>query len=100
MDFAPKLNCFVGLNGQGKTNMLDAIYMLSFAKSAHTTQDSLNIMHNEEMAFVQGVYSDEDIDSETNTTISCGLRKGIKKQFRRDKKDYKRLIDHIGLIHW
>lgn len=98
LDFAPKMNCFVGLNGQGKTNMLDAIYMLSFAKSAHTTQDSLNIMHNEEMAFVQGVYSDEDIDSETNTTISCGLRKGIKKQFRRDKKDYKRLIDHIGLI--
>lgn len=98
LDFAPKMNCFVGLNGQGKTNMLDAIYMLSFAKSSHTNQDSLNITHDEEMALVQGLYTDEDVDSETSTTISCGLRKGVKKQFRRDKKDYKRLIDHIGLI--
>ena len=90
LEFAPKLNCFVGLNGQGKTNVLDAIYLLSFAKSAFTSQDSLNITHGEEMAMVQGVYDD--------FTISCGLRKGVKKQFRKDKKDYPRLIDHIGLI--
>ena len=45
LEFAPKLNCFVGLNGQGKTNVLDAIYLLSFAKSAFTAQDSLNITH-------------------------------------------------------
>ncbi|MBR2266230.1 MAG: AAA family ATPase, partial [Paludibacteraceae bacterium] len=57
LEFAPKLNCFVGLNGQGKTNVLDAIYLLSFAKSAFTSQDSLNITHGEEMAMVQGVYS-------------------------------------------
>jgi len=95
LEFAPKLNCFVGLNGQGKTNVLDAIYLLSFAKSAFTSQDSLNITHGEEMAMVQGVYSYSEDDQ---TTISCGLRKGVKKQFRRDKKDYPRLIDHIGLI--
>ena len=93
MEFAPKLNCFVGLNGQGKTNVLDAIYLLSFAKSAFTSQDSLNITHGEEIAMVQGVYSEDGL-----MTISCGLRKGVKKQFRRDKKDYPRLIDHIGLI--
>jgi DNA replication and repair protein RecF len=93
LEFAPKLNCFVGLNGQGKTNVLDAIYLLSFAKSAFTSQDSLNITHGEEMAMVQGVYSEDGM-----MTISCGLRKGVKKQFRRDKKDYPRLIDHIGLI--
>ena len=114
MEFAPKLNCFVGLNGQGKTNVLDAIYLLSFAKSAFTSQDSLNITHGEEMAMVQGVYSySEPANGLTatrsysesgptaeggQTTISCGLRKGVKKQFRRDKKDYPRLIDHIGLI--
>ena len=110
LEFAPKLNCFVGLNGQGKTNVLDAIYLLSFAKSAFTTQDSLNIMHGEEMAFVQGSYSEAGLQrsgltaesgptGETGqTTISCGLRRGQKKQFRRDKKDYQRLIDHIGLI--
>ncbi len=90
LEFAPKLNCFVGLNGQGKTNVLDAIYLLSFAKSAFTSQDSLNITHGEEMAMVQGNYGE--------FTISCGLRKGVKKQFRKDKKDYPRLIDHIGLI--
>ena len=90
LEFAPKLNCFVGLNGQGKTNVLDAIYLLSFAKSAFTSQDSLNITHGEEMALVQGKYED--------FTISCGIKRGQKKQFRRDKKDYPRLIDHIGLI--
>lgn len=114
LEFAPKLNCFVGLNGQGKTNVLDAIYLLSFAKSAFTSQDSLNITHGEEMSMVQGVYSySEPANGLTatrsysesgptaeggQTTISCGLRKGVKKQFRRDKKDYPRLIDHIGLI--
>ena len=102
LEFAPKLNCFVGLNGQGKTNVLDAIYLLSFAKSAFTSQDSLNITHGEEMAMVQGVYKmSNDKSQMTNgesLTISCGLRKGVKKQFRRDKKDYPRLIDHIGLI--
>lgn len=101
LEFAPKLNCFVGLNGQGKTNVLDAIYLLSFTKSAYTSQDSLNITHGEEMAMVQGVYSYSESGPTAEggqTTISCGLRKGVKKQFRRDKKDYPRLIDHIGLI--
>jgi len=99
LEFAPKLNCFVGLNGQGKTNILDAIYLLSFAKSAFTTQDSLNITHGEEMAMVQGIYSlSHEGRAGEGFTISCGLRKGVKKQFRRDKKDYPRLIDHIGLI--
>ena len=104
LEFAPKLNCFVGLNGQGKTNVLDAIYLLSFAKSAFTSQDSLNITHGEEMAMVQGSYSEAILQRSGltaeggQTTISCGLKRGLKKQFRRDKKDYQRLIDHIGLI--
>lgn len=103
LEFSPKLNCFVGLNGQGKTNVLDAIYLLSFTKSAYTSQDSLNITHGEEMAFVQGVYNgglmngDASLNGES-FTISCGLRRGVKKQFRKDKKDYPRLLDHIGLI--
>lgn len=101
LSFAEKLNCFVGLNGQGKTNILDAIYMLSFAKSAYTSQDSLNITHGEDIAMVQGVYKGQEnneLQSTERFTISCGLRRGVKKQFKRDKKDYKRLIDHIGLI--
>ena len=89
LEFSPKLNCLVGLNGQGKTNVLDAIYLLSFTKSAFTSQDSLNITHGEELAMVQGNYGE--------FVISCGLRRGVKKQFRKDKKDYPRLLDHIGL---
>lgn len=95
LEFSPKLNCLVGLNGQGKTNVLDAIYLLSFTKSAFTSQDSLNILHGEKMAMVQGVYV---CNEDTAVTISCGLRQGVKKQFRKDKKDYPRLLDHIGLI--
>lgn len=94
MRFSDKLNCFVGLNGQGKTNILDAIYYLSFTKSAYNAIDSQNIHHDEEMAMVQGRY----VDGEVEEMISCGLQRGVKKQFRRGKKDYKRLLDHIGLI--
>lgn len=117
--FADKLNCFVGLNGQGKTNILDAIYLLSFTKSAYNATDSMNITHGEEMAMVQGVYDlPADIPTEEGAlssesmpreyrenseqaeemVISCGIKRGQKKQFRCGKKDYKRLIDHIGLI--
>ena len=94
LQFSDKINAFVGLNGQGKTNILDAIYYLSFTKSAYNAIDSQNIHHDEEMALVQGKY----VDGEAEEVISCGLKRGVKKQFRRGKKDYKRLLDHIGLI--
>lgn len=109
LGFSDKLNCFVGLNGQGKTNVLDAIYLLSFTKSAYNATDSLNITHDEDMALVQGVYrgevtdnseqiTDNVADPTTSQTVSCGLRRGQKKQLRWGKADYKRLIDHIGRI--
>ena len=94
--FSDKLNCFIGLNGQGKTNILDAIYYLSFTKSAYNTIDSQNITHGEDLAMLQGQYEDVTIGEEVS--VSCGIKRGVKKQFRRGKKDYKRLIDHIGLI--
>ena len=96
--FSDKLNCFVGLNGQGKTNILDAIYYLSFTKSAYNTIDSQNITHNVEMALIQGRYDVDIATEDANEVISCGIKRGVKKQFRRGKKDYQRLIDHIGLI--
>lgn len=89
--FADKLNCFVGLNGQGKTNVLDAIYLLSFTKSAFTTLDSQVIMHDESLAMVQGTYDSGDV-------FSCGLKRGQKKQFRNGAKNYSRLLDHIGHV--
>lgn len=96
--FADKLNCFVGLNGQGKTNILDAIYYLSFTKSAYNTIDSQNITHNQDMAMIQGRYALNPHQESEFEVISCGIKRGVKKQFRRGKKDYQRLIDHIGLI--
>ena len=116
LHFADKLNCFVGLNGQGKTNILDAIYLLSFTKSAYNAIDSLNITHGEAMAMVQGVYREEtlsnsplkgenqksplkgDLEGFEPITITCGMKRGQKKQFRNGKKDYKRMVDHIGLL--
>lgn len=95
LTFARKINCLVGRNGMGKTNVLDAVYYLSFCKSAFNTVDSQNIRHEAEFSLIQGTYAgmpDEDLQ------ITCGLKRGVKKQFRRNKKDYKRLLDHIGLL--
>ena len=97
LTFADKLNCFVGLNGQGKTNLLDAIYYLSFTKSAFNTIDSQNILHDAEFAMIQGVYSADSDQAET-MQVTCGIRRGQKKQFRCGKKDYQRMLDHIGRI--
>ncbi len=97
--FVPKINCFVGYNGMGKTNVLDAIYYLSFCKSAFNSIDSQNIRHEEVFAMMQGSYSDSgQTITENELQITCGLKRGQKKQFRCGPKDYKRLIDHIGKI--
>ena len=93
--FSGKINCFIGSNGMGKTNLLDAIYYLSFCKSAISTVDSSNITHGEPFFMIQGNYtSDSGVDDE----FSCGLKRGEKKQFKRNKKSYERFSDHIGII--
>lgn len=99
LTFADKLNCFVGLNGQGKTNLLDAIYYLSFTKSAFNTVDSQNIRHDAEFAMIQGVYAlGNGFASDEPIQVTCGIRRGLKKQFKLGKKDYQRMLDHIGRI--
>lgn len=95
LDFSPKINCFIGQNGMGKTNLLDAIYYLSFCKSASNPIDSQNIRHGEEFFVIQGFYELEDGSPEE---IYCGLKRRQKKQFKRNKKEYPRLADHIGFI--
>ena len=104
LTFADKLNCFVGLNGQGKTNLLDAIYYLSFTKSAFNAIDSQNIRHDAEFAMIQGIYSPLAVshlplaEGEEDIQVTCAIRRGQKKQFRCGKKDYQRMLDHIGKI--
>ena len=94
LELSPKINCFVGNNGVGKTNLLDALYYLSFCKSHFNPIDSQNIRHNHDFFVVQGEYNRKDQTEQ----IYCGLKRGQKKQFRRNKKDYQRLAEHIGFI--
>lgn len=93
--FSPKMNCFIGQNGMGKTNLLDAVYYLSFCKSAGNPIDSQNMMHNQDFFVIQGFYETESGDLEE---IYCGMKRRQKKQFKRNKKEYSRLSDHIGFI--
>ena len=94
LDFSPKVNCFVGQNGEGKTNVLDAIYFLSLTKSTINAVDSANVRHGEEMMMVQGIY---DLNG-TEEEISIGMKLHQKKHVKRNKKEYKRLAEHIGLL--
>ena len=94
LDFSPKINCFTGMNGSGKTNLLDAIYYLSFCKSYFTNTDHDNIRRNDPLFVINGLFERND----TEENIFCGVRQNEKKQFRRNKKEYSRLSDHIGLF--
>ena len=96
---SPKINCMIGRNGVGKTNILDAVYFLSFCHSASNPVDSMLIRHGEEFMLIEGTYlPDSAASAEDTTLISCGLKKGTKKHFRRNKKEYRRLSEHIGMI--
>lgn len=92
---SPKINCFIGNNGVGKTNILDSIYYLSFCRSYFNSVDSQNIRHGEEFFVLDGSYSD---DNGNAMNVYCGMKRGAKKHFKRDKKEYKKLSQHIGLI--
>ena len=93
--FSRKMNCIIGRNGMGKTNLMDAVYYLSFCKSATNPVDSQNICHDQDFFVVQGFYETDDGDPEE---VYCGLKRRQKKQFKRNKKEYTRLSDHIGLM--
>ncbi|NOZ46487.1 MAG: DNA replication/repair protein RecF [Chlorobi bacterium] len=94
VSFSSRINGFIGNNGVGKTNLLDAIYYLSFCKSYFNAVDSQNIKHNESFLVIQGNYNISNHDE----AIYCGIKKNKKKQFKRNKKEYEKLADHIGLI--
>ena len=95
LELSPRLNCFIGQNGMGKTNVLDAIYFLSMCKSSNCSQDQMVVRHEADFMMLQGEYMREDGSQEE---IACGMKRGQKKTFRRSKKAYKRLAEHIGFI--
>ncbi|MBN2668167.1 MAG: DNA replication and repair protein RecF [Bacteroidales bacterium] len=93
-DFDEKLNAFVGNNAKGKTNILDAIYYLSFTKSFVSTHDTYNVNYDADFFMLNGEYSRLD----KNEKISCSFKKGQKKQIKRNNLLYKSLSKHIGLF--
>jgi DNA replication and repair protein RecF len=99
-DFIPEINCIVGENGIGKTNLLDAIHFLSMTKSARGIPDQLCVKHEEAYFMVQGTFVYQKYDAQgqpaSETQITCAFQKGNKKSFLKDQKPYTRLADHIG----
>jgi DNA replication and repair protein RecF len=93
-EFSPSLNLFLGRNGMGKTNLLDAIYYLSFCKSHTHTPDPQLLRQGESLFLLQGSYQLEQRREE----ILCAFQHNGKKTFKRNKKDYERLSQHIGLL--
>lgn len=106
LQLSPCVNCFIGNNGMGKTNVLDAVYYLSFCKSSVSQQDALVIRHEADFMMIQGAYVDESLEmgeisdesAENRDVISCGVKRGQRKRFKRNDKEYKRLAEHLGLI--
>ena len=96
LDFSKKFNCFIGNNGEGKTNLLDAVYYLSFCHSMFSNVDSLLMKHDTDFFMIQGEYLHDD--GETEEEIFASMKRGSKKQFKRNKKNYKRLSEHIGIV--
>jgi DNA replication and repair protein RecF len=92
IEFSPKINCFTGLNGMGKTNLLDSIYYLSFTKSFFNSVDSQNINYTENFFIIEGHFEKNGSEEK----IYCGVKRNTKKKIKRNGKDYERLVDHIG----
>lgn len=94
LHFSPSFNCILGMNGVGKTNILDSIYHLSMCKSSINSSDIKNIMHGKDFFMLKAEYQ----KSEDEISIYCGLKKGGKKIIKRDDKSYSKMSEHIGLI--
>ena len=92
--FSPKMNCFFGNNGMGKTNLLDVLFYLSFCKSYTNLPDSQLILHDQDFCVLQGFYMLDDKPEE----IYCGIKRKHRKHFKRNKKVYDKLSDHISLL--
>ncbi len=93
-DFSPSINCFLGQNGAGKTNLLDAIHYLCLCKSYFNAIDSQNIIHGGKVFKLEGIFNAND----TLTTITCKVAERQKKQFSNNNTRYNRLSEHVGMF--
>jgi len=92
LDFSPKINCFLGNNGMGKSNLLDAIHYLSFCKSFSGMTDAMLMRRGEDFLTAKANYLRRDTPEE----LTLGMARGKRKSLRRGGKEYTRLSDHIG----
>ena len=91
--FSPGVNCLLGMNGMGKSNLLDAIHILSMARPMTSIPDSSLVKHGEDLMLVKG---DFKTDTDATDTISCGISKGKRKSLKRNGKEYSKFSEHIG----
>lgn len=94
LHFSPTVNAFTGNNGAGKTNLLDAIHYLSLCKSYFNPIDTQQIKQGQDLFMIQGTFNKEN----AHEVIYCAFKRNQKKKFKRNKKEYLRLADHIGLF--
>lgn len=92
--FDERINCFIGNNGMGKSNILDSIYHLCLGKSYFNPSASQNIQFGKDFFLIEGIFS----VNEREEKINCSLKKGNKKSIKRNGKLYERVSDHIGLL--
>lgn len=92
LDLSATINCFIGHNGAGKTNLLDAVYYLSMCKSYLNPIDSQNVLFSESFFVVQGIWNKK----EKKDHVYCAVKKGTKKVVKKNKVAYEKLADHIG----
>ncbi|HOO99089.1 MAG TPA: DNA replication/repair protein RecF [Bacteroidales bacterium] len=92
LEFSPRINCFVGNNGVGKTNILDAIHYLSLTKSFFNSIDGISIKHGEEYFIIDGTF----IRNDDEDRIYCAFQKQKQKVLKKNGKEYQRLSDHVG----
>lgn len=93
--FTARINCFVGGNGAGKTNVIDAIHYLSVCKSALVMTDAQSVRHGDDFFMLDGEYSTA---ADKKECVVCAFRKGSGKTLKRNGKEYGKLSDHVGLI--
>ena len=95
LEFSPNINCISGNNGEGKTNLLDAVYYLSMTKSAFATSDRFNFRHGTDEFSLSGSYR---MENGFSSRFSMRMTSKGEKKVKRDEKPYGRVSEHIGVL--